>query len=271
MWFDRWVKGIHNGIDRLPNYNLHPAGANGWVAQSASMPIRGSTMTPFYLDNAARGTVADMGTLSTRRPKAVGRDALLCAACGQGSVGAPSDALSLRYQTAPFAKDTALAGIVEGTVWATFDRDDGALSVNLLDVAPDGTATHIVDAQIRARDRVVDPRQSVYGAHGLLLDPYHPLTVAARRVVHGVDAYHLTFTPAARVIKKGHRIQARVAFTDPKFELPAPLLASLSGATMLVVHGGIQASELTLPILTGPSVEKRASFDRGRAPIDRQR
>jgi putative CocE/NonD family hydrolase len=268
MWFDRWLKGVHNGIDSLPNYNFHPVGAKSWTVQSATMPARGVRMTTLYFDNVARGAVADTGSMLTERPAAIGRDEMQCTVCGMTSDGSVGDNLGLRYLTKPVPRDTALAGVVEGTVYATFDRPDGAIAVNLLDVAPDGSAVHIVDAQIRARDRVVDWHKSLVTSSGLVLDPYHPLTVAARQVVNGVDAYHLTFTPAAWTVAKGHRIEARVTFTDPKFVLPANFLASMSGETMRVVHGGIQASEITLPIVSGNAVERRSSFNRSAAPID---
>jgi putative CocE/NonD family hydrolase len=251
LWFDRWLKQRHNGADRLPNYNFFPVGAGRWSVQSPTMPVAGTKYARYFFDNVARGTAADVGALTRRRPASIGRDALQCQVCGMTAVGNSADGLSLQYQSEPFPRDTTLAGIVESTVWATFDREDGALSVNLLDVAPDGTATHVVDAQVRARDAAIDARQSLYAADGMVLDAYHPLTVEARQVVHGVQAYHLTFSPAAWVVSKGHRLVARVAFTDPKYVLPAPFLAASSGETMLVVHGGIEASEISLPVVSG--------------------
>jgi predicted acyl esterase len=202
-----------------------------------------------------------------QRPRAAGNDALVCAACGQSldadptdSISAP-DATSLRYDTPVFTHDVTLAGNAVAQIWADFDRTDGTLSANLVDVSPDGSITHIADAQIRARDRAVDRAKSVR-ARGHLLDVYHPLTVSARHEVTGMAEYDMTFNPLAYVVAKGHHVELRVAFTDPKYILPAPLLASMAGETMRVAHGGGYASRITLSFITGPTADPGQHYDR---------
>ncbi|MCU1594597.1 MAG: hydrolase, partial [Frankiales bacterium] len=171
------------------------------------------------------------------------------------------DATSLRYDTPVFTRDTTLAGNAIAQLSVDFDHPDGTLSANLVDVAPDGSVKQIADAQIRARDRAVNPAMS-FSARGHLLDAYHPLTVAARQEVTGVASYSMTFNPLAYVVPRGHKVQLRVAFTDPKYVLPAPLLASMAGETMRVVHGGRDASRLTLSVITGRTSAPGESYDR---------
>jgi predicted acyl esterase len=262
-WFDHWLKGARNGIDKLPNFNIFPTGAKGWTVQSAAMPTPGTTLVDYYLDNVAAGSVADVGSLRTQLPRADGTDQVSCIVCGMAPVGMPTDSAALRYETPPFTRDVTLAGNASARIWANFDRPDGAISLNLLDVAADGTATHVVDAQIRARDRAVDPKRSIYTKDGRLLDAFHPLTVEAREPVDGLAPYDLTFTPLAAAIAKGHHLELRVAFTDPKYVLPAPLLASMAGENMHVVHGGLRASRITLSFITGRTTEPRQRYDRG--------
>jgi predicted acyl esterase len=214
--------------------------------------------------------VSSLGRLVTSRPKQPGQDRLSCNWCGLTTAGYSTDALSLRYDAPPVARDTTLAGNVAAQVYANFDKPDAAIAVNVLDVAPDGTATAVANGQIRARDRAINPARSIYAPDGRLLDAYHPLTAAAQQAVDGVAAYDITLTPAAHVVPKGHHIEVRVSFTDNKYQLPASLLATMAGANMDVIHGGpAYASQITLPIITGPSLERRSSFGRGPAPIDR--
>ncbi|MDT7549048.1 MAG: uncharacterized protein QOE84_1442 [Actinomycetota bacterium] len=269
-WFDRWLKGTRNGIDALPNFNIYPVGAPGWTVGSATMPAKGTNLTTYYLDNVARGSVSSVGRLVTSRPKQPGQDRLSCTQCGLTTVGSPTDALSLRYDAPPVTRDTTLAGNVAAQVYANFDKPDAAMAVNLIDVAPDGTGTSVANGQIRARDRAINPARSIYAPDGRLLDAYHPLTVAAQQPVDGVAAYDITLTPAAHVVPKGHHLEVRVSFTDTKDQLPASLRATMPGANMDVIHGGrVYASQITLPVITGPSLETGRTFDRGPAPIDR--
>jgi hypothetical protein len=226
------------------------------------MPTRGTTLVDYYLDNVASGSVADVGSLSTKPPGAAGTDAVSCIVCGMAPVGMPTDSAALRYQSPPFTRDMTLAGNASARIWADFDRPDGTMSLNLLDVAPDGTATHVADAQIRARDRAVDVGRSIYADDGRLLDAFHPLTVEARQPVEGLGVYDLTFTPLAAVVAKGHHLELRVAFTDPKYVLPAPVLASMAGENLGVVHGGAHASRITLSLVTGRTTSASQRYDR---------
>ncbi|MCU1594523.1 MAG: peptidase, partial [Frankiales bacterium] len=114
-WFDHWLKGAHNGIDRLPNWNIYPTGAKGWTVQSAAMPTPGTSLVDLYLDNDGNGSVTDGGSLATKRPARAGRDELVCT-CGPSASADPTDtfvapdATSLRYDTPVFTRDTTLAG-----------------------------------------------------------------------------------------------------------------------------------------------------------------
>jgi putative CocE/NonD family hydrolase len=270
-WFDHWLKGANNGIDRLPNWNIYPTGATGWTVQSKTMPTRGTTLVDYYLDdyvdNAPAGSVPGVGRLTSDPPPAAGRDAMMCAPCGPNVEADPLDSVAspvstaLRYDSPAFPHDVTLAGNTLARIWADFDRSDGTLAANLFDVAPDGRVTHITDAQIRARDRAVDPQMSFY-ARGHLLDAYHPLTVATRQDATGVREYDLTFAPSAYVLPAGHRLELRVGFTDPKYVLPGPLLASMTGETVHVLHGGVYASRVTVSVITGPTAGPADSYDR---------
>jgi hypothetical protein len=67
--------------------------------------------------------------------------------------------------------------------------------------------------------------------------------------VTGTAEYDMTFNPLAYVVPKGDHVELRNSFTDPKYVLPAPLLAAVAGETMRVVHGGGGASFVTLSVI----------------------
>jgi hypothetical protein len=217
------------------------------------MPTPRTKLVDYYLDNVARGSITDTGRLTTSRPRTAGHDALQCT-CGPSTAADPTDSLvvgdpaSLRYATPAFTRDTTLAGNAIARLQVDFDRADGTIAANLVDVSPSGAVTQIADAQIRARDRAVDRRMS-FSARGHLLDAYHPLTAAARQEVTGTAEYDMTFNPLAYVVPKGDHVELRISFTDPKYVLPAPLLAAMAGETMRVVHGGVSASFVTLSVI----------------------
>src|ERR1700738_1044464 len=87
-WFDYWLKGIDNGVDREPKVRLFGIGANKWRTADA-WPIPGTEFRKYYLHSQGEAnTVSGDGWLSTKKPES-NRD-------GRGSrrrVGeAPTDA-----------------------------------------------------------------------------------------------------------------------------------------------------------------------------------
>src|SRR5205807_4964728 len=74
-WFDHWLKGSANGVQKLPHVNLYTMGANRWEHPGA-WPLPGTRYTPFYLDGTKSGSATSLndGSLSRRPAAAPGQD-----------------------------------------------------------------------------------------------------------------------------------------------------------------------------------------------------
>jgi putative CocE/NonD family hydrolase len=63
-WFDHYLKGIDNGIDREPPVEIFYMGVNQWQHE-ADWPIPGTKFTPYYLSGGgSANTSSGNGALS---------------------------------------------------------------------------------------------------------------------------------------------------------------------------------------------------------------
>jgi uncharacterized protein len=257
-WFDRWLKGVSNGIDKIPSVNFYPLDGSKWIHDSV-FPLRNTRWTNYYLDGDPAGNVLTEGSLATSRPAVVGSDTLIngvkAGAPAKGLAPRPNfpapvdDSATLRYTSAPLTSNTLLAGPITAQLSAGFDRSDGALAVGLWDIAPDGTRTMITIGHLRASNRAIDPSRTEYGPNGIVIRPYHPLTLAAKQVISGTNSYLIEVETSSFVFQAGHQIRVTVGFAEPSTELPLILATEIEGETMHVVHGGPLASTITLPLI----------------------
>jgi uncharacterized protein len=74
-WFDHWLKGKRNGVQKLPPVNLYTMGADRWQHRSR-WPLPDTAYTPFYLDGAKSGSATSLndGSLLRTRPARGGGD-----------------------------------------------------------------------------------------------------------------------------------------------------------------------------------------------------
>jgi putative CocE/NonD family hydrolase len=174
-WFDRWVKGLDNGIDREPAVRVFVMGGGsgrktsagrldhgGAWRDGADWPFPGTQWTRFYLqpDRSLGTTVpgdgaaplaftADPcdpvptigGAMSSGEP--VMRAGAYDQRTGPGLFGArpPYGPLSerpdvLSFATPPLAEDLEVAGPLELHLWVASDGPDADLHAKLVDVYP---------------------------------------------------------------------------------------------------------------------------------------
>ena len=169
-WFDHWLKGIDNGVDREPPLDLFIMGENRW-RQESEWPLARTRFTRFYLHSGgtANSTAGD-GTLDTIAPLAEPEDTYtydpadptpylvdareLELAINEDYAAvhaAPRDVLV--YTTAPLTEATELTGPMTATLWAATDAPDTDWNVMVLQVRPDGSAWRVQDGVMRARFR----------------------------------------------------------------------------------------------------------------------
>jgi X-Pro dipeptidyl-peptidase C-terminal non-catalytic domain len=69
-WFDHWLKGMDNGVDREPPLDLFIMGKNEWTKEN-EWPLKRTKWTPYYLHSeGTANTSAGDGTLDTIAPAA---------------------------------------------------------------------------------------------------------------------------------------------------------------------------------------------------------
>jgi putative CocE/NonD family hydrolase len=216
-WFDHYLKGIENGVEKEPPVDLFIMGDNTWRKEK-EFPLARTAWTNFYLHSGgkANGGAGD-GTLDTLPPKAEpvdtftydpgkptpylidARELELSLNEDYAKIHATRSDL-LTFTTAPFAKAMEMTGPMSATLFAATDARDTDWNVMLFDVYPDGRVMRIQDGIARARFREGFDKPK-------LLTP------------GTVNEYHLDLWYTGIVIPAGHRLRVAVASAAfPKYD-----------------------------------------------------
>lgn len=265
-WFDHWLNGADNGIDKFPPVNLYTMGAEQWQ-HLPHWPLPNTYYTPYYLDAGK--------ALATSKPSQPSGDTtpLLPASSpcsrmtAQWTAGLTSsqmcdtdnsswEATGLTYTTPPLAKDTELTGLVKADIWAELTgAKDATLVAVLSDVDPSTRKSNQVTAGfLLASQRAIDPAKSTYSPDGVLIRPYHPFTRESQQPVVPNDPYEyqIEIYPTSQVFKKGHEIRLTIGTADtPATQTPLPDLVNETG-TITLLHGPAYPSNVLLPVIGQP-------------------
>jgi uncharacterized protein len=256
-WFDHYLKGIDNGVDREPAVRYYLMGAvgkgeenapgNQW-REAADWPIA-ARETAYYLHGAASGTA---GGLSTGKPKGPGATtynsdpANPAPISGRAFPGA-QDARSHEahpdvrtFTTEPLTAPVEWTGKVKAELFVSSTAPDGDFIVRVTDVYPDGRSILIIDGIRRARFR----------------DSWEKETFMKPSEVYKV-AFDVGWL--SQVFNKGHRIRVSVASTGTPFydvnpQTGEPLTyepaKKVKAAKQTVYHSGSHVSRIIAPVHT---------------------
>src|SRR4029079_16872790 len=73
-WFDHYLKGEDNGIDREPPIEIFYMGVNKWK-HADDWPLPGTKFTTYYLSSSSKAnTASGDGTLASSKPSTAGGD-----------------------------------------------------------------------------------------------------------------------------------------------------------------------------------------------------
>ena len=249
-WFDHWLRGVDNGIDREPPVRVFALGVNEWREYS-DWPPPGTRTRSFFLTGGVSDDI-HAGLLATSRPRARAStrfryDALdpvpttggptFMVAAGQKDQSAvearPDVAL---FTTAPLKRDTEVAGEVKARLFVRSSEPDTDFTAKLVAVPPDGHPVNIADG-IR--------RLQTYRFYD------RPRLVTPGRVV----PMEIDLGPTDTVFRTGWRIRLEVSSSNfPRFNRNPNTGAPFGTATDLrpadneVLHGVPEVSALLLPI-----------------------
>ncbi|MGK8468986.1 CocE/NonD family hydrolase [Nocardia cyriacigeorgica] len=251
-WFDKWLKGIDNGIDSYGPVTLRQQGG-GWVTRGGfgeSAPAdQRAEHRRMYLSAAPSGTARSVhdGSLAAattsdtaRLTVAPGLTSLCSNDAAQGTAGVLSiidgcakdsriqELNGLTFTSAPVAEATTISGPIAVRLNTVQDATDGYWVVTVNDVAPDGQSTVLSSGQLMASLREVDQANSSRSANGDYTDPRPFTSVDKRKKTVPGEATTLDIgLPATEaLLKPGHRLRVDVyAGNFPKGLPVLPMLA----------------------------------------------
>ena len=249
-FFDRYLKGVRNDVDRWPSVRYYTLGAERYAA-APRWPLAGTRVRRFYLDSG--------GALAGRAPTRSGSDAYTvdvgvttgpdnrwATQMGRPVLGLSDrgamDARMLTYTTPPLEADLHIAGspVIDLIVGST--QADGAVLVYLEDVDESGRSRYLTEGGLRLIHRKL-ARDSVLG-----VEPYHSF---ARRDATPMpkgraERVSIRILPTSALVKAGHRLRLAIAGAD------SAVFARVSteGTPTLTVHRGARdVSVLSLPVV----------------------
>lgn len=259
-YFDRYLKGVDNGIDREPSityytYNMPPG--QEW-AVSATWPVAGTTMSRHYL--AAAPGQHLLGTA----PPAAGRAGFTVDySVITGSLATPFWPASqhghgLSFETAPLAQDMRITGHPVVSLWITASTADTDTFAYLEEVSPDGRNVVRAHGRLRASHRQLGtPPFDVLGLpwHRSFRQDHQPLQP-------GVPAeLRFDLLPTSTLVRKGMRLRLVVTGADPRQRVfmrqsPPPQITLLTGGAH-ASYIDLPVVPLVQPLLVAPSMAAR--------------
>lgn len=258
-WYDHYLKGEDNGIDREPPVEIFYMGVNKWQ-QAADWPLPGTKFTPYFLSSAGKANTAKgNGTLAGAKPSDSGTDHYKydpdnfaptiggnnC--CGTPTLAGPKDQRPLEdredvlvYTSEALTGPLAIAGPVRMKLFAATDGKDTDWMIKLVDVYPNGFAMNICEGILRARFRKGVDKMG-------LLEP------------NRVHEYDIAMAGTANVFQPGHRIRIDITSSDfPQFDRNPNTGEDLGASSRVRIaaqtahHGGGRDSHIVLPVVPLP-------------------
>jgi len=265
-WFDRWLKGIENGIDQEPGVHyalIEEPGRWRWVA-SPSWPPPEARPQRFFLRAGPSGSVASRndGSLAREEPtenEAFDRYAVdpttttgtssrwdnAVGAVAQVSYPhlAENDALCLTYTTEPLEKALSVVGHPLVRLFLDADHEDCDVFALLEEVGPGGDVRYVTEGCLRASRRAL--AEAPWNNLGL---PWQSgLHADAKPLVPG-EPVELVFDlqPIANVFDAGHRLRLTLMGADAH---NARALPGAEDTNLRVWRDEMRPSGLELPIV----------------------
>lgn len=281
-WFDRWLKGIRNGVDKEPRVRLFIMGGGsgrknrvgrmehggGWRAET-DWPIPDTRWTPYYL--------ARNGLLSPSRPEASdafreyrydprnpvptiggtvtsGQPVMVGGAFDQregprffGSTE-PYRALADRpdvlvFRTTPLERDIEVTGPISANLWVSSDCPDTDFTVKLIDEYPPNP-DYPEGFAMNLTDGILRVRYRDSWEKPAFMSPgtIYPIRI---------DAF-----PTGNLFKRGHRIRIDISSsnfphfdTNPNTGEPEARATSTRIATNRVHMDATRPSHVVLPVI----------------------
>jgi putative CocE/NonD family hydrolase len=248
-WFDYWLKGQTNGVDRDPPVRLFVMGDNQWRDEPHWPLERARPRTLYLASGGQANTPAGDGRLVDGPFAAAAQDRYdydprdpVPSLHGPAQFTIPTDQRPLAkrkdilvYQSDVLRERVEVTGNPVVELYASSSAPDTDFFVRLIDVAPSGLARDVSLGMVRARYR-----------RGL----ERPAPIAPGQVVK----YTIRMNPTSNAFLRGHRIRLDITSSDfPNYDRNHNTAAdqnadaSLQTARQTIFHGAKQATRIILP------------------------
>ncbi|MFI9401711.1 CocE/NonD family hydrolase [Nocardia sp. NPDC052316] len=273
-WFDKWLKGIDNGIDEYGPVTVRQQGG-GWIT-APSFPQPGAEHRRMYLSAVPSGTATSVhdGSLFAapspsvdRLTVAPGLTGLCSRDAAQQTIGVLSiinacgldsriqELNGLTFTSAPVAEPTTISGPIAVRLNTVQDATDGYWVATVNDVAPDGQSTVLSSGQLVASLRAIDEGRSTRLPNGDYTDPVPDLSLDSRQptVPGQPTALDISVPGIEAVLRPGHRLRVDVyAGNFPKGLPPTPLLVESGLRPQHLLLDQNQPSFVNIPVRGNP-------------------
>ncbi|ATL67310.1 CocE/NonD family hydrolase [Nocardia terpenica] len=251
-WFDHWLRGIDNGIEKYAPLTVKQQGG-GWT-DAPEFPRAEATYRRMYLDDISSGTSPDSkydGGLSATPRQGDVRDLTvapgLLSLCGRDTARIWAGATSiieacandsrvwerdgLSFTSNPVARPTTVSGPINAHLNVVEDASDGYWVATVNDVSPDGNSREISGGQLVASLRQIDDAHSKKSSGGDYTEPAYYLDLGRRQpTVPGVPVtLDIALTPIDAVLQPGHRLRVDLYASNFPKGLPPMILLADSG------------------------------------------
>jgi putative CocE/NonD family hydrolase len=256
-WFDRWLRGIDDGVDGEAPVRVWVMGANKWRDEQ-EWPLARTDWQDWYFHSDGRansrhgdGTLSrvvpgaeppDAFVYNPRNPVPTSGGALCCnavfshgGAYDQSEVEEREDVLV--YSTPPLGEPVEVTGPVKLILHASTTARDTDFTAKLVDVCPCGFVQNLTDGIIRARFRN-SMREETLVTPGEIVE------------------YEIDLWSTSNVFQPGHQIRVEVSSSNyPRFD-SNPNTGELPGRSEQMVsalqnihHSKEHPSRIILPVI----------------------
>jgi putative CocE/NonD family hydrolase len=236
-FFDRYLKGINNGIENDPPVLIYNMQGDGWRSET-EWPLARQVETKYYLgtgyslSDRETDNGSDSLEVNLRHDRRYGTN-LSSRWTGLFAIppqGAPDmtaqDADSMCYTTSPLHSNTEVTGHPVVRLWVSADAGDIDVFAYLEDVDEKGRSLMVTEGQLRSGWASLQDKNSATDCdievqpglpwHGYEKDQYQPGLLENDRVVELV----FDLQPTSWTFKAGHRIRLAITGANwPDFEL----------------------------------------------------
>lgn len=260
-FFDYWLKGKANGVDKDPAVRVFVMGANTW-READDWPIPGTRFTTYYLRSQGQAnSLYGNGQLTTEPPAAnepadrfvydpanpvPSKGGHSCCTAPVAPVG-PYDQTDIEkradvlvYSTPPLTEPVEVTGPITVKLYAASSAPDTDWTAKLVDVRPDGKVINLNNGIIRASKRNA-------------LDRSEPIEPGK------VYEYTISVFPTSNLFKAGHQIRLEISSSNfPHYDRNLNTGARFGDDAQMVVarqtvfHDASRQSHVVLPIMPAP-------------------